>query len=195
MAVPKASSKKLNVYPLTPSRWADFESLFGARGACGGCWCMWWRLKRKEFEEQKGDGNRRAMKELVEGGTVTGLIAYVGGKPVGWCSVAPREKYSALGRSRILKPVDDRPVWSVVCFFVRKDQRRKGLSVRLLEEAAQFAKKQGALILEGYPVEPKKAETPSVFAYTGLASAFRSAGFTEAARRSETRPIMRLELK
>ena len=195
MAAPKALPKTLNVHPLTPSRWADFESLFGARGACGGCWCMWWRLKRKEFEERKGEGNRKAMKDLVDGGVVPGLIAYVGRKPVGWCSVAPRGDYSTLGRSRILKPVDDRPVWSVVCFFVQKNYRRRGLTVRLLEEAARFAKEQGALTLEGYPVEPKKAETPSVFAYTGLASAFRSAGFTEVARRSETRPVMRLELK
>jgi GNAT superfamily N-acetyltransferase len=94
--------------------------------------------------------------------------------------------------SRILKPVDDRPVWSVVCFFVAKPYRRRGLSTQLLDEAAKYARKRGARIVEGYPVEPKtETRSPDVFVWPGLASAFRKAGFEEVARRSPTRPIMR----
>jgi GNAT superfamily N-acetyltransferase len=192
MAGKRTSRPKLEVHPLTPDRWADFEALFGRRGACGGCWCMWWRLRRSQFEKQKGAGNKRAMKRIVNDGEIPGLLAYVRGEPVAWCSVAPRETYPVLSRSRILKPIDDKPVWSVVCFFIAKAHRRTGLSVRLLEAVTKYARKNGAKILEGYPVAPKKDRTPDAFAWTGLASAFKKAGFTEVARRSETRPIMRL---
>jgi GNAT superfamily N-acetyltransferase len=181
----------LAFYTVTPHRWADLETLFGPRGACGGCWCMYWRLKRSEFEQLKGEGNRQLLKSIVESGEVPGLLAYHNGKPVGWVSIEPRPAFSALERSRILKPVDEQPVWSVVCFFVAKGYRRKGLTVALLKAAAEYARQQGAAIVEGYPVEPKVAKAPDPFVYTGLASAFRQAGFQEAARRSETRPIMR----
>ena len=181
----------LEFYPVIPERWSDFETLFGERGACGGCWCMWWRLKRSEFEKRKGNGNKRAMKKNIHSGEIPGLLAYADGQPIAWCSVAPRETFSALARSRILKPVDDEAVWSIVCFFVAKPFRCKGITVKLLQSAVKYAKKQGARIVEGYPVEPKKGQTADVFAYTGLASAFRKARFKEVARRSETRPIMR----
>jgi len=183
------------VHPLTPDRWGDFAKLFGTRGACGGCWCMYWRQTRSEFEKSKGDGNRRKMKRLIDSGHIPGLLAYLGREPIGWCSVAPREAFGSLERSRILKPVDDTPVWSVVCFFVAKEYRLQKITVRLLEAACAHAKKQGAEVLEGYPVEPKKGQMPDVFAYTGLATAFREAGFTEVARRSPTRPIMRRKLR
>lgn len=166
-------------------------SLFGDRGACGGCWCMWWRLKRSEFERLKGALNRRALKRIVGAGGVPGLIAYVDGAAAGWCSVAPREDYPVLERSRVLRRVDERPVWSVVCFFIARPHRRTGLASRLLDGAVSHARKQGASIVEGYPVEPKTAAMPDAFAYTGLASIFRKAGFVEVARRSATRPIMR----
>jgi len=182
----------LEFHPLTPERWGDFEELFGERGACGGCWCMWWRLTRKEFMNQKGEVNRRAMKALVESGRIPGILAYDSGHAVGWCSVAPRKDFPALGRSRILKPVDEQPVWSVVCFFVRKDYRRRGVSAALLRAAVDYVRERGGEIVEGYPVEPRKPQIPDVFAFHGLAAAFREAGFSEVARRSETRPIMRL---
>lgn len=183
--------QSVQFYPLTPERWQDFETLFGERGACGGCWCMWMRLPRSEFEKQKGEANKRAMRAIVDGKNVPGILAYVDDQPVGWCSVAPWEEFSYLSRSRILKPVDERPVWSVVCFFVDKKHRRQGLTVKLLQAAIDYVKKQGGKILEGYPVEPKQAKMPDVFVWTGLAAAFKKAGFTEALRRSETRPIMR----
>lgn len=110
---------------------------------------------------------------------------------MGWCSVAPREAFPALERSRVLKRVDDQPVWSVVCFFIAKPYRRQGLTVSLLKAAAEYARQAGARIVEGYPEDPKKADIPAPFAFTGLASAFLQAGFVEVLRRSATRPIMR----
>ncbi len=152
---------------------------------------MWWRLKNSEFVKQKGEENRKAFKRIVDSGEVPGILAYAGGEPVGWCSVAPREFYTKLERSRVLKRVDDQPVWSVVCFFVAKSFRRKGLTAVLLKAAIEYVKRRGGKIIEGYPVEPRKGKIPDVFAFTGLISAFRKAGFAEVLRRSKTSPIMR----
>lgn len=185
----------LSLLPLTKARWQDFEALFGPRGACGGCWCMWFRLTRSEFDRQKGDGNREAMRGMVEAGGIPGILAYSGDEAVGWCSVAPRQDFPRLARSRIMKPVDQEPVWSVVCFFVARGHRSQGISESLLRGAIEHVRENGGRILEGYPVEPKKDRTPDTFAYTGLASAFRKVGFVEVARRSDTRPIMRYMIK
>ena len=178
-------------HPLTPERWADFEKLFGPRGACAGCWCMYWRLTRTQYDEQQGELNRRNIKALVDSGNIPGILAYVDDEPVGWCSIAPRQEFATLARSRILKPVDDQPVWSVVCFFVTRKYRRQGLTIQLLNAAVEYAASKGATIIEGYPVEPKEGKAPDVFVFTGLSSAFKQAGFKEVLRRSETRPIMR----
>jgi len=185
----------IEVYPLTAERWIDLEKLFGERGACGGCWCMWWRLRRSEFERQKGEENRKALKSIVDSGEIPGILAYAGSEPIGWCAVAPREAYPALERSRTLKRVDDEPVWSVVCFFVAKPFRGKGIAGKLLKAALDYVRNQGGRIVEGYPVEPKKGRMPDVFAYTGLASTFCKAGFVKILQRSETRPIMRYTIK
>lgn len=185
----------MTIRALTAACWKDLETLFGERGACGGCWCMYWRLSRPAFQRQKGEGNRRAFKKLVAAGSPPGLLAYAGGQPVGWCAIAPRAEYPKMARSRVLEPVDAQPVWSVSCLFVAKPYRRRGLSVRLLEAAADYARRRGARIVEGYPVEPRQADMPDPFVWTGLASAFRRAGFTEVARRSATRPIMRRNLR
>jgi len=181
----------LTFRPLTPSRWRDLEELFGLRGACGGCWCMWWRLERARFNRQRGAGNKRALKRIVKNGPPPGLLAYAGKQPVGWCALGPRPSYSALERSRTLKPVDEKPVWSVVCFFVTKPFRGRGLSVKLLRAAADYARKKGARILEGYPVDTRKGRWADPFVYTGTVSVFRRAGFREVARRSATRPLVR----
>ena len=185
----------LEFHPLTPERWADFEQLFGERGACGGCWCMWWRLQRSEFERMKGEGNKEAMRRIVNSGQIPGILAFKKGEAVGWCSVAPRSHFPVLNRSRILKEVDTTPVWSVVCFFVVRSHRRQGISVELLRAAARYVEGRGGRVVEGYPVEPRKQRMPDVFVWSGLASAYRQAGFVEVARRSPTRPIMRLHLK
>jgi GNAT superfamily N-acetyltransferase len=182
-------------HPLTPDRWDDFERLFGANGACGGCWCMFWRLPRKQFDAQKGDANRAAIRLLVEEGEAPGLLGYLDGRPVGWVAVAPRGDYPALGRSRILKPVDDEPVWSLSCLFVEKSHRRKGVSVGLIRAAVEHVQRRGGTTVEAYPVEPTKDVMPAPFVWTGLASAYLQAGFVEVARRSPTRPVMRRVLE
>lgn len=155
---------------------------------------MWWRLSAAQWRAQKGEGNRKAMQGLVKAGARPGLLAYADGQAVGWCAVAPREKYVRFAASRVLKAVDDQPVWSVTCFFIARAWRRRGITRQLLEAAAKFAMQQGARILEGYPIEPRR-DQPDAFVYTGLSSAFRKAGFKEVARRSPSRPIFRRRLK
>lgn len=176
---------------LSPDCWNDLVALFGPRGAVGGCWCMWWRLSHSEFEGSKGVGNRRRMKALVDSDQSPGILAYVDDRPVGWCAVAPREEFRRLHTSRILKPIDDAPVWSIVCLFVAREFRRRDLSRHLIRAAAEFAVSSGAEVVEAYPVIPKKSRVPDAFVWTGIAAAFARAGFQEVARRSETRPIMR----
>lgn len=183
--------KELTTSPLTVDNWPDLERLFGGRGACGGCWCMWWLLPRKQYEAQKGEGNKQAMRTRIEFGEVPGLLGYLDGEPVAWCAVQPREAYPVLERSRTLARVDEQPVWSVVCLFITRKYRRKGLSVQMLHSAVEHAREHGASIVEGYPVEPRSDRLPDAFAWTGIVAAYRQAGFVEVARRSETRPIMR----
>ncbi|KKK66407.1 hypothetical protein LCGC14_2964400 [marine sediment metagenome] len=188
-------STELSFQPLTIDQWNDFVSLFGERGACGGCWCMLWRLTRKQFESQKGEGNKLAMNAIVDSGEVPGILAYHNTEAIGWCAIAPRSSYPALLRSRILQPIDDRTCWSVARLFIEKSFRKKGISTELLRTASEYAKSQGAELVEGYPVEPKsEKDIPPAFAWTGIPKAFIRAGFKEVVRRSPTRPIMRLEL-
>ena len=186
----RTAMPKLAIRPLTPDRWDDFEALFGKNGACAGCWCTWWRLGQAEWLAKKGDGAKRTMRALVKAGPPPGLLAYVGVEAVGWCALAPRKDYARLSRSKILAPVDDAPVWSVTCFFVRRDWRRRGVTVALLNEAARWVATQGGRLLEGYPTDTDQ-EQPAAFVFHGLFGAFRRAGFREVARRSKSRPIVR----
>lgn len=186
--------EKWEVRPLDISTWDDFESLFGSRGACGGCWCMHWRLRGKAFTEGKGEPNRRAMLALVDGGARPGLIGFLDGRPVAWCALAPRESYPRLEHSKTLAQVDGEPVWAVVCFFVAKPHRRRGVAVKMLEAAAHYARTLGAQWLEGYPVETGEGGLPDPFVYTGTTRTFTRAGFSEVARRSKSRPIFRKKL-
>jgi GNAT superfamily N-acetyltransferase len=156
---------------------------------------MWWRLKRSDWSRGKGDGNRRALRKVVQRGDPPGLLAYSDREPVGWIAIAPREAYPGLDRSRILKPLDETPVWSVTCFFVARPFRRQGVTVELLKAAAKYARGRGATVLEGYPSEPGSGTVADAWVFTGLAGAFRRAGFREAARPSAKRPIMRLALR
>jgi len=184
------AARMLTIHPLTPNRWDDFEALFGKSGACAGCWCTWWRMGQSEWLATKGQGTKRRMRAVVENGAPPGLLAYAGDEAVGWCALAPREDYPRLSRSKILAPVDDTHVWSVTCFFVRRDWRRQGVTVALLKEAVRWVAKRGGTIVEGYPTDTDK-EQPGAFVFHGLLGAFRRAGFHEVARRSPSRPIVR----
>lgn len=179
-----------NWKPLTPETWNDFELLFGPRGACGGCWCMTWRLSRSEFKANEGEGNRAAMRALVDAGQQPGVLLYQDGRAVAWCAVAPREEYVRLGASKVWAPVDEEKVWSVTCFFIDKKARGKGLSVEVLKAAVEFARSRGARIVEGYPQELKE-KLPPAFVWMGVMPTFERAGFHEVARRSAKKPIMR----
>lgn len=184
----------LTVHPATPDRWADLERLFGPKGADAGCWCMWWRLPRQEWKAGAGTGNRLALRALVEDGPPPGLLAYAGDEPAGWVAIGPRRAYPGLDRSRSLKPVDDRPVWSLSCLFVGKPYRRRGVSEALIRAAARYVRGQGVRLLEAYPVAPQTERYPLQWAFTGVASTFTRVGFAEVARRAATRPVLRLSL-
>ena len=186
---------KLQFHPVTPDRWKDFEKLFGSNGACAGCWCMWWRLSRKEFYRKQYAENKRAIKKIILAGQKPGILAYANGKPVGWCAIQPREAYSSLERSNVLKRVDDSPVWSVTCFYVARGYRHQGLAAQLLKAAIRLARQRGAKIIEGYPIDSGGEKKNTVSIFTGLASTFTEAGFVEVERRSPTRPIMRYFIK
>jgi GNAT superfamily N-acetyltransferase len=177
--------------PLTFDRWSDLERLFGPHGAQAGCWCMWWRETAAEFAAKKGAGNREAFRAIVASGDAPGLLAYLGDEPVGWCAVAPRERYARLARSRTLKPIDEQPVWSVTCFFVAQRYRRQGVTTRLVDAAVAFVRDRGGSIVEAYPIAPASADYPAVYAYTGLLSTFLDAGFAVVARPSASRAIVR----
>jgi GNAT superfamily N-acetyltransferase len=180
-----------HVAPVEGDRWSDLVRLFGRNGAHGGCWCMWWRIPHRAFAQSDAARNRARLRSLVRRGIPPGLIGYQDGEPVAWVSLGPRQDFAALETSRILAPVDDRPVWSIVCFFVRRDRRRTGWMRRLLSAAADYAADQGATLLEGYPIECGDRRLVGYAGYTGIASTFRAAGFREVARRKKDRPMMR----
>ena len=186
----------LTFSPVTSANWHDLERLFSERGVQNGCWCMYWREPRHEFSHNYGEGNKKALKKITDSGAVPGILAYQDGVPVGWCSVAPRTEFGVLSRSPTLKPVDDQPVWSIVCFFVSKPVRHSGISQKLIQAAVVYAAEHGAKIVEAYPIEPE-AKSIEYERYTGLTTTFQKAGFKEVLRRSDRRPIMRyyIELK
>lgn len=181
----------MDFHPVTKDRWTDFERLFGPTGAYSGCWCMWWRITRSEFSSNGNAGNRKKMKKIVDSGVVPGILGYEDGEPVGWCSVAPREDYPSLNRSRVLKPVDDQPVWSIVCFFIHRDHRREGVGAKLLEGAVAYAIDHGATIIEAYPTKPRGRKLGPESSYMGIPKVFQRAGFEKVADPSEAKAIMR----
>lgn len=151
------------------------------------------RLPKAQYQAGKAGGNKRRMKARVTKGPPPGLLGYLNREAVAWIALGPRTEFDALARSRILKPVDERPTWSIACLYVRKDLRGRGVSTQMARGAAEWARRQGAELVEAYPTE-QPARLPDVFLWTGVASAFARAGFREVARRSKSRPIMRLEV-
>ena len=183
------------IKPLTSKNWIDFEKLFGPKGAYAGCWCMWWRLSRKEFESSQGEANCQAMRSIVDSGTIPGLLAYIESEPCGWCSVAPRNHYNSLERSRVLKQVDDNEVWSIVCFFIHKKYRRVGLGLKLIRGAIEYVKSCGGEIVESYPTVIRNSNAPPVSTFMGIPKIFKQAGFKEISRASQSKLIMRYYIK
>lgn len=181
----------LKIRPLTPDLWPDLEDLFGEKGACNGCWCMYCRIG-SAYRKQPGDKNKAAFRAIVKRGPPPGLLAFDGDKAVGWCQLTPRDELPALDRSWRLKRIDDLPVWALSCFYVRIGYRRQGVTKALITEALKIAKRAKAPALEAYPFDA--AVSPSATS-TGYASTFARAGFKVVARRDPPRPIMRHDLK
>ena len=183
---------ELTFEPLTKANWLQFTELFGERGACGNCWCMYYRLNKSDFIEGKVDGgNKQAMKDLVWSDAPTGLMGFYDGKAIAWCAFAPREDFPKMARSRVHKPIDDAAVWSVTCFFIDKNFRRMGVSVALLNGLISYARSQNIKIIEAYPTIPTQASLPDSFAWIGLYRSFERAGFEIVDRTSKSRPMVR----
>ena len=181
----------LTFEPLTEGNWGHFEQLFGDNGACGNCWCMYYRLAKTDFQEGKfEDGNKNAMKALVWNNKPAGILGFFDGQAIAWCAFA-REDYPKLARSRVHKPIDDEPVWSVPCMFIHKRFRRSGVSVQLLKGLVQYASEQGIKIVEAYPTIPTQEKLPDSFAWIGLYKSFERAGFRIVDRTSANRPMVR----
>ena len=190
------NESQLMIYPVTPERWLDLETLFGSRGAYYDCWCMFWRLRRSEFAHMKSEDKKAILQRMVRNNEVPGLLAYDYNQPIGWCSVDRRENYKALENSRILKRIDNQPVWSIVCFFVDRRYRGKGIMTILIKGAVDYAIQQGAKIIESYPIDlqsPKLAgkNLTGCGGYMGIASVFKEYGFEEVRHASETQLVMR----
>ena len=189
----------LVVHPLTQSRWGDLESLFSARGCsvARGCWCMYYRVSGKGAYTRPSDDQRvrskEALRALAAQDPPPGLIGYRGGVPVGWVSLGPRTDYAKLAKSPAMKPVDDQPVWSVVCFVVPSEYRNQGVARELLAGAVRYASARGVRLLEAYPVDKDQASA-SVAPWFGSKRMFDEAGFEEVARRKPARPVVRLKL-
>ncbi len=181
------------VEPLTPERWPALEGLFGRAGASNGCWCMYWRLG-PDYRRRPRERNRAALRALARRVPPPGLIAFDDDLAVGWCQVTPRAELPWLDRARSLGRVDDLPVWSLSCFYVRRSHRGRGVTSALIAAALRVAKQAGAPALEAYPVETAAPKSTSNL-FTGTASTFRRAGFKTVARRSPARPIMRHDLR
>lgn len=189
---------KLTVRPATPDRWPDLEAIFNAKGCsvARGCWCMYYRRSGSQAQSSasgsRAESNKAQLKALVDAGPPPGLIGYRGKVPVGWVSLAPREEYAKLARSPVMKPVDDQPVWSVICFVVPSEYRGQGVARALLDGAIAYARKHGATLIEAYPVD-KPTRSNGDAMWFGAKSMYDKAGFSEVARRKPHRPVVRLQ--
>lgn len=195
---------ELEFHPLTPDRLPDLASLFGEGGDPKWCWCSFFRVRNADFANATAETNRKVLERAVDTTAAQnrnpGLIAYRDGEAVGWVSVGPRDDYERLKHSKILAPIDDKPVWSIVCFVVSRKARKQGVARALLDAAVNYARQHGATLLEAYPVETDGARVPAAHAYKGTLSMFEAAGFDVAERRqfnrtSPIRPIVRRRVR
>lgn len=188
--------ERVSVRTLRSKDWPVVERLFGANGACGGCWCMYWRLPQggRLWEENKGDKNRRAMEKLVSGGRVHACLAFAGDDPAGWCCLGPRADFPRIERTKALATEWSPKTWSVVCFYIPARWRHRGVATALLKHAVSVARDHGAAELEGYPVRSTKsevAEIPAAFAWTGIVPLFERCGFKKATDSGQSRDVYR----
>jgi GNAT superfamily N-acetyltransferase len=190
-----ASPPPIRYREVTTRDWPVVAELFGDKGACGGCWCMWWRIERggRLWEQTKGEPSRRRFKRLIESGRVKAVLAFEGPRPVGWCTFGPRADFPRLETVKAYQPPDARPVWSIPCFFILPGYRGRGVSTGLLKAAVAAARRAGAHVLEGYPVTTTRdgRRIAAAFAWTGGLGAFEKAGFRTVRQSPPTRPLVR----
>ncbi|MCB2412987.1 GNAT family N-acetyltransferase [Demequina sp. TTPB684] len=201
-------AKQVEIRPATAERWDDLRVILGPKDLdTPSCWCLAMRVSQSDPRLKGLKGDRAAFaqaqvavsKELCAASVPPGVLAYVDGEVVGWCSVSPRESYARLAKSRVIPHVDEQPVWSVVCFVVRAGWRRRGLAGHLLEGAVEFARSHGANIVEGYPADNAGDKIDVASAYIGTRALFERHGFTWASDTSSVgggkpRVIMRRAL-
>jgi GNAT superfamily N-acetyltransferase len=187
----------IEVHLVTPKRWDDVASLFERRGPRGGdpqtngCWCQFWHLRGRAWWEGHGMGHKVRLEREIQGKKATALLAYVDGEPVGWCRLGPRETFDRLEHSAKLARVDDKPVWSIVCFYVHPSAKRQGVASALLDAALDHARAKDVRLVEGYPVREKHM---NIDAYTGYLPMFLDAGF-EVVRDAGRRLVVRRRLR
>jgi GNAT superfamily N-acetyltransferase len=194
-----SAAAAIAIHPLTSDRWHDVAALFEEGGDPRWCWCQYYRVRGLRWSNSTAGGNRERLATLAREGPPPGLLAYDGDRAVGWVSLAPRPAYDRLTHARLLAPVDDKPVWSIVCFVVSRTARGRGVARALLDGAVAWAKRQGATTLEAYPSDVKGRKVPAANLYHGSLTMFEDAGFEVVARRqfnrtTPVRPIVRLEL-
>ena len=194
-----AADSDITVHALGPDRFADLAALFEEGGDPKWCWCQFYRVRGLNWSNSTADANRERLASLTRDGPPPGLVAYREGRAVGWVSLAPRPAFDRLAHAKVLAPVDDKPVWSIVCFVVSRSARGKGVATALLDAAIDFARSRGATMLEAYPADTEGRRIAPANAYHGTLSMFESAGFEVVARRqfnraTRIRPIVRLGL-
>jgi GNAT superfamily N-acetyltransferase len=191
----KIDPKVFKVQPVTKDNWNQFVELFGERGACANCWCMYYRLSKTDFNSGKlNNGNKNSMQAIIWNGKPAGLLGIFNEKPVAWCAFAPREDFIKLEKSRVHKRIDNKMVWSIPCFFIHKEYRNSGISGLLLQSAIEYAKSKEIKIIEAYPTIPTQEKLPDSFAWVGFYKTFERTGFKIVDRKSKNRPMVRYYL-
>ncbi len=189
----------VDIRPLTADTWPDLAALFEEGGDPKWCWCQFYRVRGLDWSNSSADGNRERLATLTRDGPPPGLVGYQDGRAVGWVSLAPRPAYDRLTHAKLLAPIDDKPVWSIVCFVVSRTARGRGVAKALLDGAIAWARSEGATILEAYPSDVKGRKVPAANLYHGSLSMFEDAGFEVVTRRqfnktTPVRPIVRRNL-
>jgi GNAT superfamily N-acetyltransferase len=164
-------------HPVTPDRVDDFVKVANPNRRASHCWCLSHRLSAREISELGAGSRESAFRVLCERKNPPGVIGYSDGEPVGWCSVGPRSENTRLSQSRLIRPLDDLPVWSIICVVIRGGHRRRGYTTPLINGAVEYAAARGAPAVESYPVDPGSRRIDLTMAFVGTRAMFEKVGF------------------